>query len=259
MCITSKLQEHIICSQIRSHVDEYEVLSPFQHEFRGKHSCECQLTVTYQHLARLNDHIVQVDIGILDFSKVFNVIRNCMLLSKNVYGINKITCNWIQYFFAGCHQNVIVDGVFSKKDSVDSGVPQGKVLGPLLFFLFINDIPNNLCAGTTIRLFADDCFVYRPIKPTEDHPSAKLPDYTRELDHHIGMSFNPSNCNILRTRPGSKNNAAASFYTLHTQILTAKYLGVLILNEISWSPPVDKKYSTQSQSKAGLYLPQHER
>ena len=65
-CIISKLLEHIICSQIRSHLDEHEILSPFQHGFRGKHSCESQLTVTYQDLARLNDHKMQVDIGILD-------------------------------------------------------------------------------------------------------------------------------------------------------------------------------------------------
>ena len=62
----------------------------------------------------------------------------------------------------------MVDGMFSKEESVDSGVPQGTVLGPLLFLLLINDIPNNLSAGTTIRLFADDCLVYRPIRSIDD-------------------------------------------------------------------------------------------
>ena len=152
-CITSKLLEHIICPQIRSHLDEHEILSPFQHGFRGKHSCESQLTVTYQDLARLNDHKVQVDIDILGFNKAFDVVPHCRLLKKQkFYGINEVTCNWIQNFFAGLHQKIMVDGVFSKEENVDSGNLQGTVSGPLLFLLFINDIPNNLSAGTTIRL-----------------------------------------------------------------------------------------------------------
>ena len=112
---------------------------------------------------------MQVDIGILEFSKAFDVVPHCRLLNKlQFYGINEVTRNWIQHFLAERHQKVMVDGVFSKGESVDSGVPQGTVLGPLLFLLFINDIPNSLSAGTTIRLFADDCLVYRPIRSMED-------------------------------------------------------------------------------------------
>ena len=115
--------------------------------------------MTYQDLARLNDHKMQVDIGRLDFSKAFDVVPHCWLLNKlQFYGIYEVTCNWIQHFLAGRHQKVMVDGVFSKEESVDSGV-QGTVLGPLLSLLFITNIPNNLSAGTTIRLFADDCLV----------------------------------------------------------------------------------------------------
>ena len=114
-----------------SHLDEHEILSPFQHGFRGKHSCESQLTVTYQDLACLNDHKMQVDIGILDFSKAFDVVPHYRLLNKlQFYGINEVTCNWIQHVLAGRYQKVMVDGVFSKEESVDSGVPQGTVLGP---------------------------------------------------------------------------------------------------------------------------------
>ena len=69
---------------------------------------------------------MQVDIGILDFiNKAFDVVPLCRLLNKpQFYGINKVTCNWIQHFLAGRHQKVMVDRVFSKEESVDSGVPQ---------------------------------------------------------------------------------------------------------------------------------------
>ena len=171
--------------------------------------------MTYQDLARLNDHKMQVDIGIQDFSKAFDVVPHCRLLNKlQFYGINEVTCNWIQHFLAGRHQKVMVDGVFSKEESVYSGIPQGTVLGPLRFLLFINDIPNNLSAGTTIRLFADDCHVYKPIRLMEDQILLQK-DLTTLENWSItwGMPFNPSKCNIFRTRPGSKTSLQ-HFYTL---------------------------------------------
>ena len=126
---------------------------------------------------------------------------------------------------------------------MDSGVPQGTVMGPLLFLLFINDIPNNLSTGTTIRLFADDCLVYREIRSPEDQIQLQRDlAILEEWSKTWGMSFNPSKCTILRTRPGSKP-PLQHFYTLHGQILkevpTAKYLGVLLSNDLSWSPHVD--------------------
>ena len=82
-CITSKLLEHIICYHIRGHLDDHEILSPFQQGFRGNHSCETQLTITFHNLASINDRKVQMDVAILDFSKAFDAVPHTRLFSTN--------------------------------------------------------------------------------------------------------------------------------------------------------------------------------
>ena len=255
-CVTSKLLEHIICSQIRDHLDRHRILSPFQHGFRGRRSCETQLAVTYHDLAELNDQMLQVDIGILDFSKAFDVVPHTRLLNKlKFYGLSEEVISWIREFLHERKQKVMVDGVFSQEEKVDSGVPQGTVLGPLLFLLFINNIPDGLTSGTRIRLFADDCLVYRPIRSPADQQILQNDLLCLEKwSNTWGMHFNPSKCNILSTRPGIKGHHH-HFYVLYGVILkeveTAKYLGVLLSNTLSWTPNVDA-VATRANQKLGF-------
>ena len=82
------------------------------------------------------------------------------------YGIREKTLNWIQNFLTNRTQKVVVDGSSSESARLKSGVPQGTVLGPLLFFTYINDLPSTV--SSQVRLFADDCLLYRPIKCRAD-------------------------------------------------------------------------------------------
>ncbi|RUS71129.1 hypothetical protein EGW08_021108 [Elysia chlorotica] len=152
-------------------------------------------------------------------------------------------CQWIGNFLRARSQQVIVDGVASQSESVDSGVPQGTVLGPLLFLLFINDIGININTGAGVRLFADDCLIYRPIHSHQDQVLLQKDlSSLQTWSTTWGMNFNPSKCNVLRTRVGQRGEINY-FYTLHDQILaevdTVKYLGVWISNDLSWTPHVD--------------------
>ena len=168
-CITSKIMERIFCSHVRDHLDSHSVLSPFQHVFRYKHSCETQLLLTVHGIASIHDSNIQVDIGILDFSKAFDVVPQQRLLNKlDHYGINGSIHAWIGSFLGRHSQKVVMDGHKSKPAPVVSGVPQGTVLGPLLFLLFINDMPSEVTQGTRIRLFADDCLIYHLIHCLND-------------------------------------------------------------------------------------------
>ena len=251
-CVTSKLLEHIICSQVRGHLDTHGILTWFQHGFRAGRSCETQLAVTMHDLHKLADLGTKVDMDILDFSKAFDVVPHTRLLNKlQFYGINDEVCCWIRNFLEGRTQRVMVDGVFLLEENVDSGVPQGTVLGPLLFLLFINDITTNLNTGTRIRLFADDCLIYRAIHSIQDQIILQQDLGTlQSWSTTWGMKFNPSKCNILRTRQGLKGTLNR-FYQLLGEILaevpTAKYLGVNISNNLSWTPHVDYIFKKANQ------------
>ena len=103
--------------------------------------------------------------AILDFTKAFDNVPHKRLIHKlNYYGTSASIATWIDTFLIGRTQQVVVNGATSSSTIVTSGAPQGTVLGPLLFLLYINDLPDNL----STRLFADDCILYTPIRTQND-------------------------------------------------------------------------------------------
>ena len=142
------LQEHIITSNVLSHLERHKILTDCQHGFRARRSCETQLLTLVHELAETMNTGGQIDLVILDFSKAFDRVPHRKLLEKlNHYEIRGQTQGWIKSFLSDRTQQVIVDGATSEKSPVISSVPQGTVLGPLLFLLFINDLPDCLHRG----------------------------------------------------------------------------------------------------------------
>ena len=237
-CVPCKLLEHIVCSNIMAHLDEYKLLSDRQHAFRKWHSCETQLITVINDWAKILDNKGQVDTFILDFEKAFDTPPHELLKSKLFgYGIGGKTLKWIDSFLCFRQQRVVVNGVKSDWAPVLSGVPQGTVLGPLLFSLYINDISSNI--DSEIRLFADDCVCYREIKTVED--TLKLQTDIDRLGcwaRKWGMRFQPVKCNMMQlTRKRTKKIQAS--YTLEGTVLenveNIKYLGVTITNDLRWN------------------------
>ena len=150
-------------SQIMSHFSENKSLTPVQHGFRSKHSCESQLLITTDEFIQNFESKTQTDVVVLDFSKAFEVVPHQRLLHKlDHYGIRGTTLNWMQNLSTNRTQKVVVDGSSSESARVRFGVPQGTVLGPLLFLTYINDLPSTV--SSQVRLFADDCLLYCLIK-----------------------------------------------------------------------------------------------
>ena len=161
--VCCKIIEHIIFSHVMDHYYNNSILIDEQHGFRPGRSCETQLLITSNDLAESLDKGEQVDAIVLDFSKAFDRVPHQRLLNKlHHYGVRDSLLLCINNFLTKRSQRVVVDGEASDWVPVTSGVPQGTVLGPLLFLSFINDLSSGITSK--IRLFADDCLIYRPIK-----------------------------------------------------------------------------------------------
>ena len=141
-----------------SHLEANEILIDSQHGFRHSHSCETQLVLFVDKLVRSLHAGKQIDAVVMDFSKAFDVVpHNSLLVKLSSCGIQNKTLDWIASFLPDRSQRIIVDGVLFEPAPVTSGVPQGSVLGPILFLVFINAMPEQI--SSTCRLFTDDTIV----------------------------------------------------------------------------------------------------
>ena len=241
-CILYKLCEHIISSNIMQHLEKHSILYDLQHGFRSARSCETQLVSFIQELASSTDKNIQTDVIVMDFAKAFDKVPHKRLLYKlKYYGISNNTLNWIQDFLSLRTQTVILEGTHSDKIQLTSGVPQGTVLGPILFFIYINDF-NEYLTHSTLRLFADDSIIYREIRsPSDTHKLQHDLDAAAKWEQDWLMSFHPDKCSILRIT--TKKRPILHNYILHGPTLatetSTKYLGVTIQNNLKWNEHID--------------------
>ena len=140
------------------------------------------------------------DIAYMDFQKAFDSVPHQRLISKlSSYGISGDLLTWLEAFLSHRRQRIAVNNATSVWAPVTSGIPQGTVLGPILFVIFVNDLPNNLTSETL--MFADDTKLLKVIKSDRDSL-----DFQSDLDrlHHWSstwqLKFNPNKCKIMHAR-----------------------------------------------------------
>ena len=232
--------KHVVLSKVNKHLSSNHILSKKQHGFRQSLSCATQLIESLHDWAfSLNAssgiRCCQVDAVLLDFSKAFDRVAHGRHLQKlNYYGIRGDVLGWIEAFLRGRIQRVPVNGTHSKSISVSSGVPQGSVLGPMLFLIYINDIDKGI--KSTVRLFADDSILYRTIWCYEDQVALQRDLNTLQLwaDKWL-MDFNVSKCKVITI--SQKKTPTPFKYTLKGDVLKNvkehPYLGVTISSMLS--------------------------
>ena len=228
-----------------NHLDTHNILTDSQHGFRPKRSCETQLITTHHDIARQLDktNVKQVDAILLDFAKAFDKVPHRRLTHKlQHYGITGPTLHWITAFLTHRTQRVLLDGTSSDSVPVSSGVPQGTVLGPLLFLLYINDLPLSISPDSSTRLFADDSLIFRPIKTNDDCLQLQRDiDALEQWENKWQMKFRPDKCKLLRF---TRSPSPIPFtYTLHNlpleSIPSQKYLGVTLQQDLKYKKHID--------------------
>ena len=237
-------------SHIATHLDENNILSLRRHGFRPGLSCDTQLITAVHDLADTLNRKSQVDLVLLDFSKAFDKVAHGRLEAKlSHYGVKGKTLDWVRAFLSDRKQQVVVGGSQSKWSDVTSGVPQGSVLGPLLFLVYINDITKNITGE--IRLFADDSILYQEISSAADQLSLQ-----KDIDTLVKwadtwqMAFNVKKCGILSIT--NKKNRLTHDYLMKGEPLARvpqhEYLGVTIADNLKWTPQVNKVASKASRT-----------
>ena len=234
-CVLCKVLEHVVSSSIVKHFTNHNILYDLQHGFREKRSCVTQLVMLVNDLVTSIYNKEQVDLILLDFSKAFDKVSHEKVLVKmHEYGVRGNTLKWIESFLHDRSQTVVLNGTASDPIPVSSGVPQGSVLGPLLFLAYINDLPHNI--SSKVRLFADDTAIY--ISLTSADTSVTLQNDLNLLEKwelEWDMKFNPSKCQVIHVT--KRKDPIPTKYFLHGILLesvsSAKYLGVDISNNLS--------------------------
>ena len=243
--LACKFMEHICASHINKFLANTHILNSKQHGFRQGLSCQTQL------IEAVNDWVCslnskrgaktcQITVALFDFSKAFDrVCHKRLLLKLDFYGIRGPMREWIDSFLQDRTQTVSIQGVKSSSIHVVSGVPQGSVLGPLLFLLFINDIDNNI--QSPLRLFADDTILYREIWSKDDHNIIQNDIQTLfKWSQTWKLDFNVTKCKVLTI--SNKKDPDKFNYTLNTDPLehvdSHQYLGVTINSKLRWNTHV---------------------
>lgn len=228
--IPCKIMESIIKDHIVDHLMNNFLIRPTQHGFMKQKSCLTNLLSFLEILTSEHDNGCPMDIIFLDFAKAFDKVPRLRLLEKiRSHGITGNLLQWIDHWLSGRKQRVVINGEHSDWDDVLSGVPQGSVLGPLAFIIFINDIDLVAELIKIILKFADDTKLGHTILTDQDRLALQ-----QCLDNLVawaeawGMQFNIDKCKVMHI---GRTNPTHKYYMGGVELTTVekeKDIGVLM-------------------------------
>lgn len=159
----SKLLEKVVHLQLVEYLDNENMFSTFQSGYRRFHSCETAITKIHNDLLIMMDKKTNVVLLLLDLSAAFDTINHDLLINKLVkmYGISDVALSWLKSYLSDRTFKVVVNGVSSNYCELSIGVPQGSILGPLLFIMYTRDLEKVITKyGFSVHLYADDTQIY---------------------------------------------------------------------------------------------------
>ncbi|CAB4010510.1 Hypothetical predicted protein, partial [Paramuricea clavata] len=237
-----KIFERCVFNRVINHISNQ--LHNFQHGFLKGKSCTTHLLQVIDEIGRSLDCAEQTDIIYLDFAKAFDKVNHSLLLDKiSGFGIDGNLLKWFGNYLSDRRQQVTIPGSTSGVLPVLSGVPQGSILGPLLFLMFINDLPDSVMENSDAKmvLFADDSKIYKTIRTTSDCMDLQTSiDRTSIWSCENKMLLNSKKCTIVSVN--RKTQPTTFSYSLGRLPLgktnCEKDLGVLIKSDLKWDAHV---------------------
>ena len=234
-CIEKSVREHIT-----EHMNWNKLFSNKQFGFISGRSTVIQLLKVLDEWTKSLDDGKSVDCIYMDFKKAFDTVPHRRLLKKlESYGINGNVLRWVKAFLSNRVQQVAVQGEVSNWLDVQSGIPQGSVLGPLLFVLYINDLPDQV--HSPVYLFADDTKIFRTIKNDDDEnilqqDLQKLHDWSNKWL----LKFHPDKCKVMTIGKDSDRSYILDGHKLQ-KASHEKDIGVTIDNQLTFDKHINEK------------------
>ena len=253
--VLCKVMEGLLKDVLMKHLLQNNILNASQHGFMQKKSCLTNLVEYLDVLTKLVDEGHSVDVVYLDFSKAFDKVPHARLLAKlTACGVGGKLLAWIKAWLSDRKQRVVLNGHASEWLPVLSGVPQGSVLGPLLFLVYINDLDKALNLNSSfIFKFADDTKVLRVVNSEADRAS-----FQEEIDSLFAWSqewqmlFNADKCKVIHF--GSRNqrfsytmDGYAPAGTVLEETAQEKDVGVMVHESLKPSAQVAKAAAKANQ------------
>ena len=245
--IPCKMMEHIVLHYMNQKLNDF--LHIRQHGFRRGMSCETQLCATFHELARTAEAKKTTHAVVLDFKKAFDKVPHALLMQKlkQVPDMHPQLINWVQDFLTNRRQRVVIKGESSSELEVSSGVPQGSVLGPTLFLIYINDLP--LRVDCSVSLYADDTLLYQPVDTIDEAVQFQSNiDAVHKWSVDWKMPFNDKKCKVIafgsqNYRPTYKLGEAEMDWTD-----TTTYLGVVMQSNLKFNQHIALKKDKASKT-----------
>ena len=243
LCTSEKVFERTVFKHIFNHFQYNNILTPLQSGFIPGDSTVNQLTYLYDSFSHALDFGKEVRVVFCDISKAFDRVWHEGLLKKlEAAGITGHLLTWFRSYLSDRRQRVVLPGVESAWNFIRAGVPQGSILGPLLFLLFINDIVTDI--GSNIRLFADDTSLFIIVENPDMAAELLNMDLEKIMEwaKRWLVTFNPTKTeSLLISRKINQPVHPPLFMDnqIIEEVSSHKHLGIFLSNDCSWHKHID--------------------
>ena len=248
--VLSKVLEKLVFTQIYKYFDDNDLFTDVQFGFRPNFSTFLALLTITENMRTSLDKGLAIGMVTLDLKKAFDMVPHDVIIDKlRIYGFDSQSLVWIRDYLHMRKQITVINGNFSEPQPVTCGVPQGSILGPLLFIIYLNDI-TKVVRHCTLSLYADDTCIYYACNDP-DEMERKINEDLNNVANWLRCNellLNNSKCEYMIVTSNRKRRHFANVQIRInnfpiSRVLKCKYLGVVLNENMTWNDQIEKMKS----------------